>query len=44
VASGKLNVDLGERVPDAVALVDQTVVNTDSVENDRGDDREEDQK
>jgi hypothetical protein len=44
VAARQLNVDLREGIPDAVALVDQPVVNTDRPEHYRGNDREENQE
>ena len=44
VATGQLDVDLGEAVSDAVALVDQSVVNTDCPEHHGDNDREEYQK
>ena len=44
VAPGELNVDLGEGVPYAVALVDETVVYADGPENQRCDQREDYEK
>lgn len=42
--AGQLHIDLRERVSYAIAKIDETIVDTDSPEDQRDNNREEDQK